>query len=148
VDWGFGEAENIVSSQSGTNTFPSRWTSSVNVLIEVAIAETAKTTHKSLRFCKDLRSHCRIGHSDSLFWSIFFTTFVALAEHCRCTSLPVATPIEAMTEASSPMVASLFTWCYIGFGAVLQVPLVQVLRSWLSVPVLTISMLLWGIGFC
>jgi len=33
-------------------------------------------------------------------------------------------------------VASLFTWCYIGFGAVLQVPLVQVLRSWLSVPVL------------
>jgi len=61
----------------------------------------------------------------------------------------VATPIEAMTEASSPMVnvASLFTCCYIGFGAVLQVPLVQVLRSWLSVPVLTISMLLWGIGF-
>jgi len=47
------------------------------ILIEVAIAETHKTTHKSLRFCKDLRSHCRIGHSDSLFWSMFFTTFVA-----------------------------------------------------------------------
>jgi len=28
---GIWEAENIVSSQSGTNTFPSRWTSSVNV---------------------------------------------------------------------------------------------------------------------
>jgi len=79
---------------------------------------------------------------------MFFFTFVALVSRTLplyFTSL-VATPIEAMTEASSPMVVLPFTWCYIGFGAVLQVPLV--LRSWLSVPVLTISMLLWGIDSC
>lgn len=122
------------------------------ILIQVAIAETRQNDSQE----SDILQGFAIALQDRslrlfVLVNVLFTTFVALVSRTLplyFTSL-VATPIEATTEASSlPVnVASLFTWCYIGFGAVLQVPIVQVLRSWLSVSVLTISMLLWGIGF-
>lgn len=122
------------------------------ILIQVAIAETSQNDSQE----SDILQGFAIALQDRslrlfVLVNVLFTTFVALVSRTLplyFTSL-VATPIEATTEASSSLVnvANLFTWCYIGFGAVLQLPLVQVLRSWLSVPVLMMSMLLWGIGF-
>jgi len=148
VDWDLGGGK--YCPQSGTNTFPLGGLVLLMflILIEVAIADSQNDSQepeilqgfaialqdRSLR----LFVLVNVLLQPLLHWSVTLPLYFTL----------VATPIEAMTEASSPMVnvASLFTWCYIGFGAVLQVPLVQVLRSWLSVPVLTISMLR-GIGF-
>jgi len=111
------------------------------ILIEVAIAETRQNDSQEpeILLCD------RIAGSVTqtlCFGQCSFTTFVALVSRTAAFTSLVATPIEAATSSPMVNVASLFTWCYIGFGAVLQVPLVQVLRSWLSVPVLTISMLL------
>ncbi len=53
----------------------------------------------------------------------------------------------SISQSSLVSVANLFTWCYIGIGAVLQLPLVQVLTSLLKVRVLMISMFLWSGGF-
>jgi MFS family permease len=83
--------------------------------------------------------------------NVLFTTYIALIN----TTLPlhltnvVSANAEATIEAGSELgsIANLFTWCYLGFGAVLQLPLVQVLGSLQRVQVLMISMLLWGVGF-
>ena len=82
--------------------------------------------------------------------NILFTTYIALVS----STLPLYfTNFVSRTEpaigdagVSLISVASLFTWCYVGVGAVLQFPLVQVLTSLLNVQVLTISMLLWSAG--
>jgi MFS family permease len=84
--------------------------------------------------------------------NVLFTTYIALVS----STLPlyftnfVLTGISQTTsnaESSLVSVANLFTWCYVGIGSVLQLPLVQLLTSLLNVRVLTISMLLWGGGF-
>jgi len=80
--------------------------------------------------------------------NIMFTTCIALVNSVLplyFTNIVAARALE--TGASVGSVANLFTWCYVGFGAVLQLPLAQVLGSFLKIQVLMISMLLWGIGF-
>ncbi len=83
--------------------------------------------------------------------NVLFTSFIALVS----STLPlyftnvVSITAEA-TSASGTSIASianLYTWCYIGLGAVLQVPIVQVLGSVPKVRILGMSMLLWGTGF-
>ncbi len=82
--------------------------------------------------------------------NILFTTYIALVS----STLPlyftnfVSRGVPGIGDAGVSIisVASLFTWCYVGVGAVLQFPLVQVLTSLLNVQVLTISMLLWSGG--
>ena len=79
--------------------------------------------------------------------NILFTTYIALIG----STLPLyfTNVISAAEAGTSPLsVANLFTWCYIGFGAVLQIPIVQVLGSLLRVQVLMMAMVLWGVGFC
>ncbi|MBR8832676.1 MAG: MFS transporter [Stigonema ocellatum SAG 48.90 = DSM 106950] len=77
--------------------------------------------------------------------NVLFTTYIALVN----STLPLyfTNFISASIPQATVSVANLFTWCYIGIGAVLQLPLVQVLTSLLNVQVLMISMLLWGGGF-
>nr|WP_155746408.1 MFS transporter [Scytonema sp. UIC 10036] len=84
--------------------------------------------------------------------NVLFTTYIALVS----TTLPlyftnfVLTEISQTTsDAGSSLlsVTNLFTWCYVGIGSVLQLPLVQMLNSLLNVRVLSISMLLWVAGF-
>ena len=53
----------------------------------------------------------------------------------------------SMPQSSLVSVANLFPWCYIGIGAVLQLPLVQILTALSKVRVLMISMFLWSGGF-
>lgn len=83
--------------------------------------------------------------------NVLFTTYIALVNSTlplyftNVVSLtPEATPASGTSIAN---VANLFTWCFIGLGAVLQVPIVQVLGSVPKVRVLAISMVLWGTGF-
>lgn len=74
--------------------------------------------------------------------NILFTTYIALVN----TTLPLYFTVT-YGESSLVNIANLFTWCYIGIGAVLQLPLVQILRSLSNVQVLMISMVVWGVGF-
>lgn len=84
--------------------------------------------------------------------NVLFTTYIALVNSTLplyftnfiSASIPQAT---SKVESSLVSVANLFTWFYIGIGAVLQLPLVQILTSLLNLQVLMISMLLWGCGF-
>ena len=83
--------------------------------------------------------------------NVLFTTFIALVSSTlplyftNIVSIsPEATPASGSSIGS---IASLYTWCYVGLGALLQVPIVQVLGSLPKVRVLGISMLLWGTGF-
>ncbi|KAF3887749.1 MULTISPECIES: MFS transporter [Nostocales] len=84
--------------------------------------------------------------------NVLFTTYIALVS----TTLPLYFTnfvfigiSQTNSDAGSSLVsvANLFTWCYVGIGSVLQLPLVQLLTSLLNVRVLTISMLLWSAGF-
>ncbi|BAU43618.1 MFS transporter [Leptolyngbya sp. O-77] len=80
--------------------------------------------------------------------NVFFTTYVALVT----STIPLyftnfvagADPTPGVSVSST---ASLFTWCYIGVGAVLQLPLAQLLTPYPRVRVLMAAMLLWGAGF-
>lgn len=83
--------------------------------------------------------------------NVLFTTYIALVSSTlplyftNVVSIsPEATPASGTSFAS---IANLYTWCYVGLGAVLQVPIVQILGSVPKVRVLVISMLLWGTGF-
>nr|WP_228035673.1 MFS transporter [Oculatella sp. LEGE 06141] len=87
--------------------------------------------------------------------NILFTTYIALVNSTLplyFTNVMSETASETVSGAASGTtlvsVANLFTWCYVGIGAVLQWPLVQGLNSVLRVRVLMLSMLLWCIGFC
>lgn len=83
--------------------------------------------------------------------NVLFTTYIALAN----TTLPLyftnTVSLNSQTtsavDVSNFNIANLFTWCYIGLGGVLQIPIVQVLSSLPKVSVLVLSMLLWGTGF-
>ena len=80
--------------------------------------------------------------------NVLFTTYVALVNSVLplyFTNVVAASVPEA--GASLGSVANLFTWCYVGVGAVLQLPLAQVLGSLLKVKILMIAILLWGTGF-
>lgn len=79
--------------------------------------------------------------------NVLFTTYFALVNSTlplyftHTISLPGATASESIAS-----IANLFTWCYVGLGAVLQIPIVQALSPLPKVRVLVISMLLWGVG--
>jgi MFS family permease len=80
--------------------------------------------------------------------NILFTTYIALVN----STLPLyftSVLSHATTNAQTPFmgVANLFTWCYIGIGAVLQLPIVQILNALSRVRVLMIAMGLWSLGF-
>ena len=119
------------------------------VLIQVAITETRQDNleHSDTvqRFVvalkdRDLRLFVLVN--------VLFTTYIALINSVLplyFTNVVGTSAKEA--GASLGSVANLFTWCYVGVGAVLQLPLAQVLGSFLKVQVLMISMLLWGVGF-
>jgi MFS family permease len=83
--------------------------------------------------------------------NVLFTTFIALVSSTLplyfTNVLSISAEATPTSGSSIGSIANLYTWCYIGLGALLQVPLVQVLGSMSKVRVLGISMLLWGTGF-
>jgi MFS family permease len=75
--------------------------------------------------------------------NVLFTTYIALVN----STLPLYFTRVASETPSPVNIANLFTWCYLGLGAVLQLPLVQLLSSVSGIRVLMLSMGLWGVGF-
>lgn len=76
--------------------------------------------------------------------NVLFTTYVALVG----STIPLYfSNISSSAEPSLMNVASLFAWCYIGLGAIIQLPLVQILAALPRIQVLIVSMLLWAAGF-
>ncbi len=76
-----------------------------------------------------------------------FTTYVALVTSTIPLYFTNFVPAVGATDKALANTASLFTWCYIGFGTLLQLPLAQVFTSFRHTRVLMIAMLLWALGF-
>lgn len=80
--------------------------------------------------------------------NVFFTTYVALVT----STIPLyftnfmagSDPIPGVSVGST---AGLFTWCYIGVGAVLQIPTTGLLTPLRRIWVLSGAIALWGVGF-
>ncbi|MUL37928.1 MFS transporter [Gloeocapsopsis dulcis] len=118
------------------------------VLIQLAIVETRHDVHET----NTLQGFAIALKDQALrlfvVVNVLFTTYVALVSSTLplyFTSLLLNTTQN--TASSLTSVANLFTWCYVGLGVVLQLPLVQILGSLMKIKVLMISMLLWGMGF-
>jgi MFS family permease len=96
----------------------------------------------------------QIALNDRLLWvfllvNSLFTTYVALVNNILPLYFTNFVPIASAKAGgiSASEVANLFTWGYIGFAALLQIPVVQVLSPLGWSRALIVSMLLWGGGF-
>lgn len=119
------------------------------LLLQTAMVETLQAPSDYTTLLRGWR----IALSDKLLWvfvliNSLFTTYIALVN----TALPLYFTnyfkFGADHSAASPQtIATLFTWGYIGLGALLQVPIVR----WLSllgwVRALTVALSLWTSGF-
>lgn len=80
--------------------------------------------------------------------NVLFTTYIAIVT----STIPLyftnfVAGIGSGPGASVTSTANLFTWCYIGIGAVLQIPIAQLFTHYPRVRVLMIAMLIWAVGF-
>jgi len=80
--------------------------------------------------------------------NIFFTTYFAM----MTSTVPLyftnfVAGMDAIPGVSVGSTANLFTWFYIGVGAVTQIPITSLLAPLRRVLVLTGAMVLWGAGF-
>ena len=113
------------------------------VLVQFGVTETQSASEK-----KETMQGFVVALKDSalrLFFviNVLFATYIALVS----STLPLYFTNLVGAGTTQTDVSSQFTWWYVGLGALLQLPLVQVLGSLRQVSVLTISMLLWGLGF-
>ncbi|MBO3461806.1 MFS transporter [Aetokthonos hydrillicola] len=124
------------------------------VLIQIAIPDTRQENHEHSETRPQFGSALK-DRTLLLFvlLNVLFTTYIALVNNI----LPLyftnfisagVSQITLSKDATVTSVANLFTWFYVGLGTLLQLPLVQLLGSWLlNTQVLMISMILWGAGF-
>ncbi len=80
--------------------------------------------------------------------NVFFTTYVALVS----STIPLyitnfITGVDPVPGVSVGSTANLFTWCYVGVGAVLQIPITSLLTPLRRIFVLMGAMVLWAAGF-
>lgn len=80
--------------------------------------------------------------------NVFFTTYVALVT----STIPLyftnfVAGNDAIPGVSVGSTAGLFTWCYVGVGAVLQIPTTSLLAPLRRIFVLMGAMVLWAFGF-
>jgi MFS family permease len=80
--------------------------------------------------------------------NVLFTTYIALVTSTIPLYFTNFVPAMGINPgASLTNTANLFTWCYVGVGAVLQLPIARLLSPFARVRVLMIAMLLWAVGF-
>ncbi|MDX2230038.1 MAG: MFS transporter [Leptolyngbyaceae cyanobacterium bins.349] len=80
--------------------------------------------------------------------NLLFTTYIALVTSTIPLYFTNFVPaISGGVNASVASTASLFTWCYIGAGAVLQLPIAQLFKRFSRVRVLMMALGLWAVGF-
>jgi len=111
------------------------------LLAQIATRETRQEQPESAKVWQKFVTALN-DHSLRLFVlvSVLFTTYVALVNIILPLYLTnIVANSAKQVGLSVGSVANLFTWCYVGIGAVLQLPLVQVLGSLVKVQVLMIS---------
>ncbi len=79
----------------------------------------------------------------------FYATYVALVT----STVPLyftnfVSGSDSVPGVSITGTANLFTWCYVGVGAIVQLPIAQWFTSLQRVRVLMVSMVMWAMGFC
>ena len=80
--------------------------------------------------------------------NVLFTTYIALVTSTIPLYFTNFVPaMGANPGASLASTANLFTWCYIGVGALLQLPIARLLGAFTKVKVLMLAMLVWAVGF-
>lgn len=81
--------------------------------------------------------------------NVLFTTYIALVTSTIPLYFTNFVPAIATGQAGLAVTstAGLFTWCYIGAGAVLQLPIAQLFKRFERVKVLIIALFLWATGF-
>jgi MFS family permease len=80
--------------------------------------------------------------------NLLFTTYIALVTSTIPLYFTNFVPaISGGAAAAVTSTAGLFTWCYIGAGAVLQIPIAQVLSRFAKVRVLMFALVFWALGF-
>ena len=79
--------------------------------------------------------------------NLLFTTYIALVN----STIPLyfTNFVPAIGQAqTSTSTATLFSWCYIGLGALLQIPVAYLLNGLPRVRILMVALLMWATGFC
>jgi len=119
------------------------------LLLQTAMVETLQAPSDYATLLRGWR----VALSDKQLWifvliNSLFTTYIALVN----TALPLyfTNYFKFGTDqiAASPQtIATLFTWGYIGLGALLQVPIVRLLSRLGWVRALTVALSLWTSGF-
>uniref|UniRef100_A0A832M3E3 MFS transporter n=1 Tax=Oscillatoriales cyanobacterium SpSt-402 TaxID=2282168 RepID=A0A832M3E3_9CYAN len=80
--------------------------------------------------------------------NVLFTTYIALVNSTIPLYFTNFVPaISGGAGATVGSTANLFTWCYIGVGAVLQLPIAQLFKGLPKVRVLMLALILWAAGF-
>lgn len=80
--------------------------------------------------------------------NVLFTTYIALVTSTIPLYFTNFVPaISGGASASVASTATLFTWCYIGAGAILQIPIAQVFSSLPKTRVLMVALVMWAVGF-
>lgn len=75
------------------------------------------------------------------------TTYMALVSSTIPLYFTNFIPLDRAAGTSVDSVANLFTWCYIGVGTVVQLPIAHFFSGFQHVRVLMVSMVLWATGF-
>jgi MFS family permease len=112
------------------------------LLFTLGMRETREVTSES----QEMQKGWKTALTDSrlliyLLVNTLFITYIALSGG----SLPLY--FVNFGGTSDAVVANLFTWGYVGLGALLQVPVVRVIAKFSYLTSLMISMGIWGVGF-
>ncbi|MBW4472853.1 MAG: MFS transporter [Stenomitos rutilans HA7619-LM2] len=75
------------------------------------------------------------------------TTYIAIVSSTVPLYFTNFIPLDRTPNASVDNVANLFTWCYIGVGTVVQLPIAHFFSGFQHVRVLMLSMVMWAVGF-
>jgi MFS family permease len=112
------------------------------LLFVFGMVETREATSE----IQDMQKGWKIALTDSrlLIYLLVNTLFITYIALCGGT-LPLY--FVNFGGTSDTVVANLFTWGYVGLGALLQVPVVRFIAKLSYLTSLMISMAIWGIGF-
>jgi MFS family permease len=118
------------------------------VLVQVTMPETRQVTPEP----EDTTQGILIALRDRallvfVLANVLFTTYIALVTSTIPLYFTNFVPAIAGPSSSVASTAPLFTWCYIGVGALLQIPIAQALARFRRSHVLMFALFLWAIGF-
>ncbi|XGV99083.1 MAG: MFS transporter [Leptolyngbya sp. BL-A-14] len=121
----------------------------VFLLAQLALPETRQAHEQSE---KTAMQGVMIALKDQALIVLFLanallTTYIALVSSTIPLYFTNFIPLDRSAGTSIDSIATLFTWCYIGVGTVVQLPIAHLFSSFQHGRVLMLSMVLWAVGF-